>query len=149
MAQIKTISVAELQDLINAKAKVRVVDVRSHTEYKEKHIPIAEHFPVDKIESGEFTAKGDEIIVTACGSGGGRSERSAKMIADRFNIEAYYLDGGTFGWFREMELRQVTKDSLFQKFIKIGHLPTDSESDKLKKASLLIMALPFAVAGIT
>lgn len=148
MVQGKTISVTELRKLISAKANVRVVDVRSHTEYKEKHIPIAEHFPVDKIETGEFVAKEDEIIVTACGSGGGRSEKSAKMIAERFNVKAYYLEGGTFGWFREIELREVRKDSFFQKLIKIGHLPTDSEGDKIKKSSLLIMSFPFAVTGI-
>jgi serine phosphatase RsbU (regulator of sigma subunit)/rhodanese-related sulfurtransferase len=148
MTNVKHISPAELQLLINVKANVRIIDVRSSTEYKEKHISIAEHFPIDKIEAGEFTASHEEIIVTACGSGGGRSERSAKMISEKFDRDVYYLEGGTFGWFKYEEQQQRSKETLFQKILKTGHLPTDSEDDKLKKTSLLIMSFPFALAGL-
>lgn len=148
MTNVKTINAEELNKLVKAGAHVRLIDVRGNTEYKERHVPIAEHFPIDKIEAGEFFTNGDEIIVTACGSGGGRSERSAKMIAEKFNQEVFYLEGGTFGWFKNAELTQKAKETLLARFVKIGHQPSDSESDKLKKSSLLVMSFPFALAGI-
>ncbi|MEO5601043.1 MAG: response regulator [Cyclobacteriaceae bacterium] len=38
--------------------------------------------------------------------------------------------------------------SLFQKFISLGHHPDDSEEEKLRKSSLLIMSGPFALAAV-
>src|SRR5262245_44665223 len=115
MPQAKTITIADLNKLIAAKANVRLIDVRSATEFKERHIPFAEHFPVNKIEAGDFKAHGPDIIVTACGSGGGRSERSASMIAEKFNQEVFYLEGGTFGWFRHEEAVRKANDTFIQK----------------------------------
>jgi len=148
MSQVKTISLAELQNLINAKANIRLVDVRSATEFKEKHIPFAKHFPIDKIEAGNFIAKGDEIVITACGNGGGRSERSANMISDKLKRDAFYLEGGTFGWYKHSEDILKGKDSWIQRVGKIGYLPNDSEEEKIKKSSLLFMSFPFAIAGL-
>jgi serine phosphatase RsbU (regulator of sigma subunit)/rhodanese-related sulfurtransferase len=148
MATVKTITPARLNQLITAQARLRLVDVRSSSEYKEKHIPFAEHFPMDRIEAGNFTAGPDEIIVTTCGSGGGRSARSANLLSEKLNREVYYLDGGTFGWFRYAELEQEKKDNWFQRFMHTGHLPGDTATDKLKKSSLLLMAVPFALVGI-
>ncbi|MEW6468651.1 MAG: SpoIIE family protein phosphatase [Bacteroidota bacterium] len=148
MARVKTISPAELSGLIGSDVRLRLIDVRSSSEYREKHIPAAEHVPIDKIEAGLFNAGADEIIVTTCGSGGGRSERSAKILAERLSRDVFYLEGGTFGWFRYIELNQKAKDSPFQRFLKSCHAPGDSESEKLKKSSLLIVSFPFALAGI-
>jgi len=38
--------------------------------------------------------------------------------------------------------------ALVQKFLSSGHLVTDSDNEKLKKSTLLLMAFPFAVAGL-
>src|ERR1051326_7713362 len=130
MNQAKTISLTELHKLIAAKAGIRLVDVRSATEFKEKHIPFAEHFPIDKIEAGDFTAEADEIIITACGNGGGRSERSATMIAEKLDREVFFLDGGTFGWFKFTEHNEKGKDSLIERFGKISHLPEKKQDRK-------------------
>jgi serine phosphatase RsbU (regulator of sigma subunit)/rhodanese-related sulfurtransferase len=148
MAQAKSISPAELDELIANNSGFRLVDVRSSSEYKEKHIPGAEHFPIDKIESGKFNGEEHEIIITACGSGGGRSERSAKLLADKFQRDVFYLEGGTFGWFRYAELNQGKTETLWKRVLAIGHLPTDNDSEKIKKSILLLMAFPFALAGL-
>ena len=37
---------------------------------------------------------------------------------------------------------------MLRKLIAKGYLPNDSEDEKLKKSTLLIMAFPFALAGI-
>ncbi len=147
MAITKNITVAELNDLRKTR-EVRLLDVRSESEYKQRHVPFAEHFPIDKIEAGNFTANGNEIIVTACGSGGGRSERSATLIAEKLNREVFYLEGGTFGWLKQADEAPKTKDSLLQKFIQVGHLEGDSAEEKIKKSSLLLMSFPFALAGL-
>ena len=148
MNQAKTISLTELHKLIAAKAGIRLVDVRSATEFKEKHIPFAEHFPIDKIEAGDFTAEADEIIITACGNGGGRSERSATMIAEKLDREVFFLEGGTFGWFKFTEHNEKGEDSLIERFGKISHLPDDSEEERIKKSTLLISSLSFAIVGL-
>jgi rhodanese-related sulfurtransferase len=46
----------------------------------------------------KFTADSDTIIVTACGKGGGRSESGANYLRSAFPNQAYFLEGGTFGW---------------------------------------------------
>jgi serine phosphatase RsbU (regulator of sigma subunit)/rhodanese-related sulfurtransferase len=147
MAATRNITVAQLNSLRKS-GEVRLLDVRSESEYKQRHVPFAEHFPIDKIEAGNFTAYGNEIIVTACGSGGGRSERSATLIAEKLNRDVFYLEGGTFGWLKHADEAPKIKDSFLQKFIKVGHLAGDGAEEKIKKSSLLIMSFFFALAGL-
>ena len=90
----------------------------------------------------------DEIVVTACGSGGGRSERSARIIAEQINQPVFYLEGGTFAWFKYSDALSEKKDNFWQRLAKIGHLPGDSDDEKIRKSSLLVMAFPFALIGL-
>lgn len=93
-----TITLAELKQLLNNKENIMIIDVRGKDEYTEKHISFAGNLPIKIIESGNFIPEPGKIIITACGKGGGRSERAAKYIRDNSNNEVYFLDGGTFGW---------------------------------------------------
>lgn len=93
-----TITRAELKQLLNNKENIMIIDVRGKEEYTEKHISFAGNLPIEIIESGNFVPEPGKIIITACGKGGGRSERAAKYIRDNSNNEVYFLDGGTFGW---------------------------------------------------
>lgn len=97
MKKKTSISLVELKQLLDTNKNVRVIDVRSETEYLEKHIPIAINIPIEKIEALDII-KG-EIIITACGKGGGRSEKAAKLILNKTNAEVYFLEKGTIGWF--------------------------------------------------
>ena len=92
-----TITRAELKQLLN-KNNIMIIDVRSKEEYSEKHIPFAGNLPIEIIEAGNFIPEPGKIIITACGKGGGRSERAAKYLRENSNNEVYFLDGGTFGW---------------------------------------------------
>ena len=93
-----TISLAELKQLLNNNENIMVIDVRSREEYNDKHIPFAKNLLIEIIEAGNFIPEPNKIIITACGKGGGRSERAAKYLRENNNNEVYFLDGGTFGW---------------------------------------------------
>lgn len=93
-----SITLSELKQLAE-KGNIMLIDVRGKTEYLEKHIPLAGNLPVEIIESGAFIPEPEKIIITACGKGGGRSERAANYLRENFSNEVYFLEGGTFGWF--------------------------------------------------
>lgn len=57
----------------------------------------AKNISIKKIE--EIDIPKDGIIITACGKGGGRSEKAADIIRYKINAEVYFLENGTFGWF--------------------------------------------------
>lgn len=97
MKKKTSISLAELKQLLDTNNNVQVIDVRSETEYLETHIPVAKNIPMERIEKIDLPMDG--IIITACGKGGGRSERAAGLIRNKTNTEVYFLENGTFGWF--------------------------------------------------
>jgi serine phosphatase RsbU (regulator of sigma subunit)/rhodanese-related sulfurtransferase len=147
MENKKSINLAELDRLLKSDNGITVIDVRSAEEFKEKHIPFAINLPVDKIQSGNAEIDLTKTIVTVCGSGGGRSDRAAAFVREIYNGEAFFLEEGTFGWVnREKEIAEKNK-STFQKILQRGHLPTDTEDEKIKKSTLLVMAFPFALMG--
>jgi serine phosphatase RsbU (regulator of sigma subunit)/rhodanese-related sulfurtransferase len=148
MTEANSISPDDLQKLVKTGHSIRLLDVRSASEFKERHVPFAEHFPVDRIEAGEFVPGENELIVTACGSGGGRSERSARLIAELSGRPVHYLEGGTFGWFKHESANEVIQLTFRDKLAKLGHSSGDSENEKLKKTALLYLSFPFAIAGI-
>src|SRR3989344_5176443 len=98
MENKKSINLTELNLFLKSTNGVTVIDVRSPEEYKEKHIPFAINFPIEKIENGNVDFDFKKPIVTVCGNGGGRSDRAAKFIRENYNTEAYFLEEGTFGW---------------------------------------------------
>jgi serine phosphatase RsbU (regulator of sigma subunit)/rhodanese-related sulfurtransferase len=144
----KSITLSELNQLLKSNKGLTVIDVRSPEEFKEKRIPFAINLPIEKIETGKADLDLTKTIITVCGTGGGRSDRAANFIREVYNAEAFFLEEGTFGWIKNEDQNQVKKITLIQKFIQQGHLLNDSKEEKLKKSTLLIMAFPFALAGI-
>jgi serine phosphatase RsbU (regulator of sigma subunit)/rhodanese-related sulfurtransferase len=142
-----SINVSELNQLFSG-GGVTVIDVRSAEEYRGKRIPFALNVPIGEIESGEAHIDKDKTIVTVCGNGGGRSARAAGLLREKYAAEAYFLEDGTFGWL-ENESRSVKEElSFFQRFMRSVHLPGDTDEEKLKKTTLLVMAIPFSLAGL-
>lgn len=141
------ITIPDLNRLVKG-GQVIVIDVRSPEEFREKHIPFAINIPIKEIETGEANIDRERTIVTVCGSGGGRSTRAANCIRENYNAEAFYLEDGTFGWLENESKGQTEETSFIQRWIRRGFLPGDSEEEKLKKTILLIMAFPFALAGL-
>lgn len=111
MEKKKSIDLIELNRLLKSGDGVIVIDVRSEEEYKEKHIPFAINISTEKIESKKTNFDLNKTIVTVCGSGGGRSDRAANFIRENYNIEAYFLEEGTFGWI-ENENKSNVKNKL-------------------------------------
>lgn len=93
------ISAGQLKNLLHHSSEnILIIDVRSAEEYATQHISLTVNIPVQEIESENFTPESGKIIITACGKGGGRSEKAAKHIRDNYNSEVYFFEGGTFGW---------------------------------------------------
>ncbi|MCE3278091.1 MAG: hypothetical protein K0S44_282 [Bacteroidetes bacterium] len=97
MEQKTSISSAELKKLLAENNNVRILDVRTEAEFNELHLPRAINITEDKIEFFEIFK--DEIIITTCGKGGGRSEKAAKLIRNKTKNKVYFLENGTFGWY--------------------------------------------------
>lgn len=93
-----SINLAELNQLLKEGKQILILDVRSATEYNEKHIPGAINIPVENIEAGNYIPQKDTVIVTACGKGGGRSERAAQSIRGNSQNKVFFLEGGTLGY---------------------------------------------------
>ncbi len=98
MIKSNSISQIEIDKLIQNGDKIIIIDVRNPEEYSEKHIPTAVNIPLEQIESGKVEFEKNTVVVTACGKGGGRSEKAANFIQNQFENEVYFLEGGTFGW---------------------------------------------------
>ena len=82
---------------IMSKFKVAIVDVRSSEEYEAEHIEGALNIPLADIEKRMNELSTYELIITACGAGGGRSATASDILKDR-GLHAKWLCKGTFGW---------------------------------------------------
>ncbi len=147
--QKKSINPTELNSLLKSSTALIVVDVRSEEEYKGQHIPFSINVPIEQIETKKSSLDFRKTIVTVCGNGGGRSERTADFIRENHDSNVFFLETGTFGWIENENKTAAQNNSLFKKLIQKGHLPNDTDDEKLKKSTLLIMAFPFAFAGLT
>lgn len=98
MEQKTSLSRAELKQLRNSPTGVIVIDVRRPEEYNAQRIPFAVNIPVEEIETGNVNLDFSKPVVTVCGKGGGRSEKAAQLLREKFNSNVYFLEGGTFGW---------------------------------------------------
>lgn len=145
MENKKSINLQELNQLLKGSNAVTVIDVRSEEEYKEKHIPFAINVPIGNLEAKNTSFELRKPVVTVCGSGGGRSDRAANFIRENYNVEAYFLEEGTFGWLKQQKENEGKNKSTFQKILQHGHLISDSDDEKLKKSTLVVMAFPFAI----
>ena len=91
------ISKKEIENLITSGKKLLILDVRSSKEYKEHHIEGALNIPIDMLQSKADELKGIELIITACGNGGGRSAKAVQLLIGK-GLRSQWLCGGTFGW---------------------------------------------------
>lgn len=73
----------------------KLVDVRTSSEYADKHAEGAENVPLDTVQSHDFGPK-DTPIIVYCHSGN-RSAKAAKALHDRGYSNVYDL-GGMSRW---------------------------------------------------
>lgn len=94
-------AIAHLKQLLNqSPGQPVIIDVRSQEEFTEKHIPGAINIPLNELESRATGLSKQAIIITACGKGGGRSAQAAELLKQMGFINASFLCGGTFGWYK-------------------------------------------------
>jgi rhodanese-related sulfurtransferase len=93
----KSITKQQVQQHLQSGGKMTIIDVRSKEEYDEKHIPEAINIPLDELPKHIDQLTEQELFITACGKGGGRSEKGAEKLK-QLGINAVFLEGGTLGW---------------------------------------------------
>jgi rhodanese-related sulfurtransferase len=76
-----------------------VIDVREPEEFDSGHIEGSINIPVDKLRERIMEIKHHGLVVTACGKGGGRSDRAAQLLRDAGFKDSKTLCGGTNAWF--------------------------------------------------
>ena len=94
-----SITKEELTKMLLTNTPVMILDVRDKEEYLAQHLPFAGNIPIKIIEAGLFIPEPGKKVITVCGKGGGRSEKAAIQLRSDFHTEAYFLEGGTFGFY--------------------------------------------------
>ncbi len=97
-------AITDIQQLIKQSPdQITIIDVRSHEEYAEKHIPGGINIPLGELENRSKELSKQAIIITVCGKGGGRSAEAAEKLKQWGFSKAIFLCGGTFGWYNAIE----------------------------------------------
>jgi len=91
------ISKREVEKLMASGKKVFILDVRNKGEFEEQHIQGAMNIPLEMLENYVNQLKESDLIITACGEGGGRSAKAAHLLTLK-GYSSKWLCGGTFGW---------------------------------------------------
>jgi len=102
-AEYHKISAEEAKKMLDENPQARLLDVRSESEYKEKHIVGATLFPLPEIESKATTVLPDKsaLILVYCRSGV-RSNNAANLLVSMGYTNVYDM-GGINGWPYETE----------------------------------------------
>ncbi len=100
-----SISLKEIKDMLTGKEpNVQLVDVRSKEEYDKHHVPEALNLSAEELKSTiDDEDSKSKTIVTICNHGNQRSQSAAQLLRDLGFKNAYFLEGGTAGWFEEMD----------------------------------------------
>jgi rhodanese-related sulfurtransferase len=89
----------ELAELLEQRADVRLLDVRTPGEYESAHIAGAYNVPLDTLgeHAAEIRATVDEPVVLICQSGA-RAKRAEEALRECTMANLHVLDGGMNGW---------------------------------------------------
>ena len=93
----KAITKQQVQEMPGG--KIKLIDIRSMEEYKTLHIPEVINIPAESL-AGELAAFNEEdTIVCICNHGKERSQEAAQLLYNAGFKNAFYLQGGTSGWY--------------------------------------------------
>jgi rhodanese-related sulfurtransferase len=94
---MKTITPAELQELLAAQPDLPVIDVRTPVEFAEVHVPQARNIPLAKLQPETGGWSKEQPVYLLC-----RSGQRATKAADKFAKEGFtqtiVVQGGTLAW---------------------------------------------------
>lgn len=92
----KSISISELAEILK-RDKIKLLDVRTTSEYQGGHIRGAQHFPLERI--GSYQGKKDEKVYVICHSGL-RSRRAAAILRKK-GYDVVNVRGGMMAWLNQ------------------------------------------------
>ncbi|MBK8496649.1 MAG: rhodanese-like domain-containing protein [Chitinophagaceae bacterium] len=103
MQDLETQACFAIKDLralqAQAAEQLTIIDVRNPDEYAALHIPGAINIPLPELEIRSKELSKKNMIVTACGKGGGRSAQGAAVLKQIGFNRANYFVRRHFGWF--------------------------------------------------
>jgi rhodanese-related sulfurtransferase len=94
---MKTITPAELQNLLTAQPSAPVIDVRTPVEFAEVHVPQAQSVPLDELRPGSLPFPKDQPVYLLCRSGQRAAKAAEKFAKDGFT-QPVIIEGGTLAW---------------------------------------------------
>ena len=94
---MKTISPAELQQILVAQPSSPVIDVRTPVEFAEVHVPQARSIPLDELKLGSLQLQKDRPVYLLCRSGQ-RATKAAEKFAKEGFTQPIVVEGGTLAW---------------------------------------------------
>ncbi|MFN3698314.1 MAG: MBL fold metallo-hydrolase [Pseudobdellovibrio sp.] len=139
MNQLKTIS-AEILLQLMINNNVTVLDIRSLEEFQNGHIYGAIHIPVEELSKKHDIIQSNNLIVTYCGKGGGRSDRAATIL-NEIGRTSLPLEGGYYSWIQkniDLTNHQQNEIMVHQLFEKESSSYTYLLADKITREAVLI-----------
>jgi rhodanese-related sulfurtransferase len=88
------------------KPGLRVIDIRSDSEFTEMHIPGAERLPLEKLAS--LKPKGDETLVLYS-EGGAHAAQGWVLLRSAGFEKVYFLKGGLLDWLDDLMSHVITE----------------------------------------
>lgn len=99
MAQLKTVSAAQLRRMLDDGKELALLDVREEGAFFKSHLLLAVSLPASRLELrlGDLVPRRGTRIVL-CDAGDGLAERAAEKLAGWGYIDVAVLENGTQGW---------------------------------------------------
>jgi len=94
---MKTITPAELQELLAAQPDLPVIDVRTPVEFAEVHVPQAHNIPLAKLQPETGGWSKNQTVYLLCRSGQ-RATKAAEKFAKEGFTQTIVVQGGTLAW---------------------------------------------------
>ena len=98
---MKTITPADLRQLLLAQPEVALLDVRTPVEFAEVHVAQARNVPLDQLQPQALAASGvlakDQPVYVLCRSGARATKAAEKLAQDGF-AQGIVVEGGTLAW---------------------------------------------------
>ena len=93
----KAISKQQVQEM--QEDKIRMIDIRTVEEYEKLHIPDVINIPSENLAKELLTFNEGDTVVCICNHGKERSQEAAEFLYNAGFKNAFYLQGGTSGWY--------------------------------------------------
>ena len=94
---MKSISPAELNQILAAQPDAVVLDVRTPVEFAEVHVPQARSVPLDELKASAWSLPKNQPVYLLC-RGGQRATKAAEKLTKEGLTQPVVIAGGTLAW---------------------------------------------------